>query len=239
MEIPNLLINALFVNTQAEVPNAVAVNLVRKLFDKGLEEAVEYYRQLEKPEFHKRWVGPRHAKGKPDAKAGESYRAWTSLNGDDPDEWLSLTYPSATKSTAVKIYQNFNPGAIAQVSVGSGDEMKNLDLKSAIKYVSDKGVSILEIPIPNEMLVERVLVELDSPKVKGWNQIDAVGLKSIDGSIIWANDATESSTAAGNAEPNLFIVPVAADLMAWRKRYQQQGYYREADLIKALVNDYL
>jgi CubicO group peptidase (beta-lactamase class C family) len=79
MDLPNLMISALLEKVPAEVPEPVALNLLNTLLDQGGKAAWSYYQTLEKPEFHKRWVGPRHATGNPDASPGESSRSWTSL----------------------------------------------------------------------------------------------------------------------------------------------------------------
>ena len=56
---------------------------------------------------------------------------------------------------------------------------------------------VTPITAPFELLeIGRVRIELDSPGVNGWNEIDAVGLLDESGVTHWATSATASSTYA-------------------------------------------
>ena len=59
---------------------------------------------------------------------------------------------------------------------------------------SEKGISV--IGVHPEFDLTRIRVYVDSPKVPGWNEIDAVGLLDAAGTTHWAKSATASSTYA-------------------------------------------
>ena len=59
---------------------------------------------------------------------------------------------------------------------------------------TDKGISI--IPVHPDFDLTRIRIYLDSPKVPGWNEIDAVGLLDTTGTTHWADSATASSSYA-------------------------------------------
>ena len=98
------------------------------------------------------------------------------------------------------VYETFNPGAVDRVRVFSGDAKQEHEWKGAdpIAAGRDKGVAV--IPITASFDVSRVRVELDSPRVKGWNEIDAVGVLDEAGVTHWATSAIASSTYAEQGE---------------------------------------
>jgi hypothetical protein len=80
-----------------------------------------------------------------------------------------------------------------------------------------RGTSI--IPIKTKFPVQKVKLFFDSPAVAGWNEIDAVGLRSKDDNVQWAMKVTASSTYAQQVEP----VPVNVIVPAGQfQRLQQE-----------------
>jgi hypothetical protein len=145
--------------------------------------------------------GPERATGAPDTpEAGDRATAWASLSPDGQREWLDLQYDKPVKAVAVLVYETFNPGAVDRVRVSSADGKQHHDWKGAdpVAAGQDKGVAVIPIAAPFE--VGRVLVELDSARVQGWNEIDAVGLLDEAGVTHWATSARASTTYAEQGE---------------------------------------
>ena len=105
-------------------------------------------------------------------------RAWASASEDGQGEWLELDYPAAVHATSVRVRQSFNPGAVKEIDLF--DEAGNAHVAwagtdpargapAAVAWFS------LEFS-PTPFLVKRVRIIVDSPAVKGWNEIDAVQL---------------------------------------------------------------
>jgi thiol-disulfide isomerase/thioredoxin len=142
---------------------------------------------------------PEQATGAPDTnKAGDLPTAWASLNPDAGPEWLQVEFAKPTEIAEVRIRETFNPGAITKVEAISAD---------------NKGTVIWEgtaeaKPAPSDMVVKpqsavvsnKIKIHLDTTRVPGWNEIDAVELLGKDGSRQWAQAATASTTFA-DAQP--------------------------------------
>jgi len=217
-------------------PTPVARDFCRTLFRDGVQTALRKHQELPREAFPKRWVGPRHATGAPDAEPGESYRAWASRTADNQREWLSLDYSKPVAAKTLEVFENFNPGAVdgARLRLAGGGS-RDLAWKGAKRTKNKTGVTVLTVPIAEPSQVIGVTLSLDSPAVSGWNQIDAVGLRDAEGVVHWATDAKASSTAAETAPVDLFATPQRADLALWARRYAALGYADEARRLEAFI----
>jgi hypothetical protein len=139
--------------------------------------------------------GPEQAIGAPDSKgAGDQRTAWASLQADGGEQWLETNYAKSVEIAQVRVLENDNPGAIVrivaildggtEIPLWSGEEPK---LTAPADQV---------FPARPGIVASKVRVILDTNKVPGWNEIDAVELIGRDGSRQWANSATASSTYA-------------------------------------------
>lgn len=141
--------------------------------------------------------GPEQATGEPDVfEAGDNGAAWASATQDDQSEWLLLEYEEPFKIAAVKVYETFNPGALTKVSVfdENGTEIVAWSGVDPTSPHSEKGISL--ILLDSHYTSSKIKLYLDSPKVPGWNEIDAVGLVDSNGKTHWAISAEASSTYA-------------------------------------------
>lgn len=154
------------------------------------------------PSGPRQW-GPEQATGAPDTwpRSGDIGTAWASKTPDGQEEWLQLGYSAPLLPAAVLVYETYNPGALTKITA-VGDDGKETELwggSDPTSAGSDKGISV--VPIHPQSDVKRIKLYLDSPKVAGWNEIDAVGLVDEAGQTHWATSATASSTYAQDAEP--------------------------------------
>jgi hypothetical protein len=142
--------------------------------------------------------GPEQATGAPDTwpNSGDLTTAWASATPDGQREWLELTYKDAVRPSAVLIYETYNPGAVDRVTTydANGKEIELWSGTDPTPAGSEKGISV--IPLHPDFDLTRIRIHLDSPKVAGWNEIDAVGLIDAAGTTHWAAGATASSTYA-------------------------------------------
>ncbi len=151
---------------------------------------------------------PARATGPRDVTAlGDSVNAWATAQADAGEEWLRLTYPEALPLREVRIWQNDAPGAVARVTVTvNGEEVEvwsgvDTPPKSASKPV-EKVVALAK-----PYWSDTVTVYLDTRRVSGWNEIDAVEVVAADGRRAWASGATASSSyATGTADPLAALV---------------------------------
>lgn len=142
--------------------------------------------------------GPEQATGKPDTwpRSGDIQSAWASKTPDGQPEWLELGYGQPIRPTAVIVYETLNPGAVNRITAveKDGKETELWTGTDPTPVGKDKGVSV--IPIHPDSEIQRIKIYIDSQKVPGWNEIDAVGLLDENSETHWATDASASSTYA-------------------------------------------
>lgn len=145
--------------------------------------------------------GPEQATGAPNSPAslGDHPTAWASLTEDNQDEWLLLTYEKSIPVSAILVYESYNPGALRQIDQVSGERVYTLwkggDPVQALK----DGRYVARIKLKQPITLSQIRLEIKSTEIRGWNEIDAVGVEEANGTIHWATRAESSSTYA---EPN-------------------------------------
>lgn len=119
------------------------------------------------------------ATGAPDVtRYGDSLAAWASRLADSGPEWLELSYTQAVVASAVRVRQVFNPGAIDRIEVfdAAGRGTTVYSGADTNRYASGQ-IAWFVVNFPaTDQPVKRVRISLDSARVKGWNEIDAVQL---------------------------------------------------------------
>jgi hypothetical protein len=148
------------------------------------------------PKPRRAW-GPEQATGPPDTwpRFGDVTTAWASLTEDAQDEWLLLEYAEPVVPRAVLIYATYNPGAVSRVSAFKldGTEVEVWKGKDPTPVGAQKGLSV--IPIRVNFKTNRIKIDIASKEVGGWNEIDAVGLRTRS-KTYWATSVEASSTYA-------------------------------------------
>jgi len=147
------------------------------------------------PTQPKRSWGPEQAAGAPDTHtAGDVSTAWASREPNAGLEWLKLDYERLVEIAQIRVRETYNPGAIAKVVA---------ILESGVEMVLWEGVEpVVEAPIEMEfntaggVYARFIKLYLDTGRVAGWNEIDAVELIGRDGTRQWAKNASASSTYA-------------------------------------------
>ena len=137
------------------------------------------------------------ATGAPDtANAGDQASAWAPAAQDAGEEWIELTYAGSVEVAQVIVRETYNPGAISKVC---------LILESGVEIPIWQGVQAAvpgpidrTFPAPGGLVARGAKVYLDTSRVPGWNEIDAVGLADRGGSRHWAAKASASSSYGGS-----------------------------------------
>ncbi|HWO23941.1 MAG TPA: hypothetical protein VNO30_34600 [Kofleriaceae bacterium] len=114
-------------------------------------------------------VFPRH---------GDVPQAWASRGPDDPLEWIAVGFTRASSISAVVVYETFNPGAIVRVTLtAEGGASFEVPVEQADEETSPEGSVRRRFELPcTPYRVRTVRLELDSSRVAGWNEIDAIGI---------------------------------------------------------------
>lgn len=118
----------------------------------------------------------------------DSALAWCPANEDGGMAWIELRYEKPVLAGEVRIHASFNPGAVVRV-LGGMDDGNLRELWAG----NSPAEPIQSIPISPPAEITRIKLELDTAKVPGWNEIDAVALIDAAGAPAWAHSATSSS----------------------------------------------
>jgi hypothetical protein len=149
--------------------------------------------------------GPEQAVGSPDTfVSGDQNTAWASLSQDGGEEWLRLEFAKGVSIAEIRVRQNIGHGAIIKVTafldngqeVGlwEGEETAKVTIGGIAESLFKVGAGLFTA---RESIQSKVIkIYLDTRRVPGWNEIDAVELIGEDGSRQWAIQATASSTYA-------------------------------------------
>ena len=139
--------------------------------------------------------GPEQTTGAPDAlSAGDQTTAWASAAADGGSEWLQTEYAKPVEIAQVRVLENDAPGAVVKITAvlaGGGEAVLWQGDEPRLPAPADQMFNA-----PPGLIANSIRVYLDTAKVPGWNEIDAVELIGRDGSRQWARSATASSTYA-------------------------------------------
>jgi hypothetical protein len=147
----------------------------------------------------KRSWGPEQAVGEPDTPgAGDLTTAWASATPDDQAEWLICEFEKPLQAIFLRVHETYNPGALVKVTAfgADGKEVTAWEGEDPTARGEQRGVS--KIPIALGADVQRFKLYIDSPAVRGWNEIDAVAAEDETGKLHWAVAVQASSTFAGD-----------------------------------------
>ena len=140
--------------------------------------------------------GPEQATGEPDTmRAGDSKTAWATLKAEMGEQWLELSYERAVEPAKIRIHETFNPGAVCKVEVfdaeGNGQIVwEGIDSNKECPGYFEVDASVVTAA------TNRIKIHVDTNRVKGWNEIDAVALVPKAGEPQWATGAKASSSYA-------------------------------------------
>jgi HAMP domain-containing protein len=139
--------------------------------------------------------GPEQATGAPDTpRAGDQVTAWASAAPDGGVEWLQTDYERPVEVSQIRVLESEAPGAVVKIAAlteGGGEIVLWQGSEPRTAAPADQMFAV-----PPGITAQSIRVYLDTAKVPGWNEIDAVELIGRDGSRQWAKSASASSTYA-------------------------------------------
>jgi outer membrane protein OmpA-like peptidoglycan-associated protein len=120
--------------------------------------------------------------GKPSKMPGVgiSLCAWQPAMTDNPqDDWITVAFDSAQVISQVAVAENFGQGCIKQIYVYSPDKQEYLIYENNDKPSKDIGKMLnVILSKPTDYKVAELKIVLNTGIVKGYNQLDAVGISS-------------------------------------------------------------
>jgi hypothetical protein len=133
--------------------------------------------------------------GEPDTPIdGDLGTAWASKGEDMGEVWIELDYDRAVRADAIRVVETHNPGAVVKVLGKAPDGTWDVLWEGTERPGAAPWVS--EIPLGGRRYATSTIrIVLDTNRVAGWNEIDAVELVG-DGLRQWAKDARASSSFA-------------------------------------------
>jgi len=144
--------------------------------------------------LNRNW-GPEQVLGPPNTpEAGDIPTAWASRNPDGGEEWLKVDYQQPVDVAEVSVHESYNAGAIAKVTVFGPNGEEVTVWEGQEPPVQAPVATSFPVTVP--VRANSVKLYLDTRRVPGWNEIDAVELVGRDGSRQWGVAATASSTYA-------------------------------------------
>jgi hypothetical protein len=171
------------------------------------QREAEFLEHITSPANRVSW-SPGQAAGAPDTHAaGDIRTAWASQSQDGGPEWLKLDYERPMEIAQVRVRETHNPGAVASITatLENGSE---ITLWQGEEPRGEAPVE-MEFSVPGGVVARTVTVHLDTQRVPGWNEIDAVELVGRDGSRQWAKSATASSYYGQGRARELNALPSA------------------------------
>ena len=188
----------------------------------------------------------RQACGEPDTfMPGDRPTAWASASPDGRAEWLLLEFEKTEKPFEVVVHENNSPGAINKITVFDPDNKEVVAWEGADPTPSTEPWGVSIFPINLDFPVSKIKLHIDSMTVKGFNEIDAVALRSANRTTQWAKDATASSTfgigmgmavarnMGGMMPQNPFLQEIMADLKQIKEQVDELKKVNE-DLTKQI-----
>lgn len=114
--------------------------------------------------------------GPPDVfpQSGDRDGAWASATTDGGEEWVTVRFPSPVRAASIVWLETFNPGAVSRIDDVSDGVATTL--WSGAMPAPAEGVSGPELNLLTPRVITAVRLVLDTRRVAGWNEIDAIGL---------------------------------------------------------------
>ncbi len=119
--------------------------------------------------------------GKPDKlpAVGESPCAWSPERQNNVDgEWIKVGFDTPMRIQQIAVAENFNPGSITHVYVYDAQDKETLLFRNVnVSPLKEKG-RIFRIMQKTDFEVTAVKIMMNTAKVTGFNQIDAIGISN-------------------------------------------------------------
>ena len=146
--------------------------------------------------------------GKPNTPlSGDQSTAWAPLNQDGGTQWVIAEFPTVVNVSSIEVVETYNPGALVRVTSISVSGVETEIWSGTDPVVPVAGMGTASIIPSTPTRTRRIKVELDTNKVSGWNEIDAIAILDRDGNAQWASRAWASSAYGLNRKAPSWFWP--------------------------------
>jgi LSD1 subclass zinc finger protein len=116
------------------------------------------------------------ALGAPDVypRSGDVDGAWAPLQTDGGHEWITVRFAAPVRAASIVWVETFNPGAVIRV-----DDLSDPSAPASLwggATSAPTGAAVAELTLAGARTVSAVRIVLDTRRVSGWNELDAIGL---------------------------------------------------------------
>lgn len=197
------------------------------------------------PGSAKQAYSPEQATSAPDTPGpGDQSTAWASASPDSQPEWLACQFETAQKPAEIVVYENTAPGAIVKITVFNDKQEEVVAWEGVDPTPRDQPWGVSVFPIQTDFAFNKVKLYINSQQVPGYNEVDAVGLRALNGDVQWAKSAQASSTygidqlTVSSLEPLVPQLPGDVEgQMTADSRKELKQLRKEVDELKALVQE--
>jgi hypothetical protein len=132
---------------------------------------------------------------------GDDTKAWSPRTENGQREHLVLGYNDPIPVAGVAIYETYHPGAVDKVLLRNAASGDWVEVWSGTAAAEPEEARVFLVSFPKTAFaVDGVRIELDSPNVPGWNEIDAVAIMDSDPATIGPVIGNFTITSAGADE---------------------------------------
>jgi hypothetical protein len=172
---------------------------------------------------------PLQATGEPDTpRPGDQGTAWASATSDGQPEWLLCEFKAAKSPIEIVVYENNAPGAITKIGVFKDDDTEVTAWEGTDPTPRDQPWGVSVFPVKLDFPFKKLKLYINSQEVPGYNEVDAVGLRTAGGETEWASAAQASSAyGAANQGANVMLVDPVVPQMADRNLRELQKEVQE------------
>jgi surface protein len=147
-------------------------------------------------------------------------RAWAPLTPDGQREFLELGLPSPLSINYVAVYETFRPGSVDRLLVRNSSTAQWEEVWTGVAAEEADVARIFTIVFPQTGYpVDAVRLELDSPAVSSWNEIDAVGVGTIAEAPIGISTATLPAAQVGVAFNSSLVATGGDGSHSWSEAF--------------------
>lgn len=210
------------------LPQAPLAAFLDHLQRDGPETAHAYAATLDTSDAPVANAAPIQAVGEPDGGAGETPLAWAPATADAGPEWLELDFDGPIATVEVRVHYAQIPGAITGIQWEGGLEQT----LPPMELEQSDGQPVERYRLDGMRSVSRLRLMLDTRRVAGWPQIDAVALVDADGGVHWATAARASTSAFDASNVSMHDFPTPLVLEKWVRKLNENGHSHLAEQVR-------
>lgn len=132
---------------------------------------------------------------------GDDSKAWSPRTENGQREHLVLGYNDPIPVAGVAIFETYYPGAVDKVLLRNAASGDWVEVWTGVAAAEPEEARVFLVSFPKTaFLVNAVRIELDSPGVPGWHEIDAVAIMDSDPATVGPSIGAFTITSAGADE---------------------------------------